>query len=54
MNIVHSLAGGDPLKYEAVWELPWATVHTARVIKLEEYLFNKRLNEIRSEKAKRQ
>lgn len=53
MNIVHSLAGGDPLKYEAVFELPWATVLTARVIRLEEYLFNKKLNDIRSEKAKR-
>lgn len=45
MNIVHMLAGGDPLKYQDVFQLSWADAFMARRIKLQEYMLTKNLED---------
>lgn len=50
MNTIHSLANGDPLKYEEVFELPVSYAFLNRRIKLQEYHFNKKMNEIMKNK----
>lgn len=47
---VHSVAGGDALRYDAVFDLPWVYVWMNRRIRLQEFIFNKRLNDIKIKK----
>jgi hypothetical protein len=48
-NYIYQLTGGDPLKEEAFFNLPWSTVFMYRKISFHNSIYSRRLNGVREE-----